>query len=134
MLSLGPLYFSNDTRQLLFPLSYLFGTSAFLLAFIEQRLNVFLPSAIILKFRAQTHLQNSKDHVQTMDTHWVANNLHLKEEFFFKFLYFLFILLYNIVSVFPNINTNPHSIGSHTGPSQSLGADGGSGISLAISC
>ena len=94
MLSLGPLYFSNDTRQLLFPLSYLFGTSAFLLAFIEQRLNVFLPSAIILKFRAQTHLQNSKDHVQTMDTHWVANNLHLKEEFFFLiFIFFIYFTL-----------------------------------------
>ena len=92
MLSLGPLYFSNDTRQLLFPLSYLFGTSAFLLAFVEQRLNVFLPSAIILKFRVQTHLQNSKDHVQTMDTHWVANNLHLKEEFFFNF--YIFYLFY----------------------------------------
>ena len=94
MLSLRPLYFSNDTRQLLFPLSYLFGTSAFLLAFIEQRLNVFLPSAIILKFRAQTHLQNSKDHVQTMDTHWVANNLHLKEEFFFLiFIFFIYFTL-----------------------------------------
>ena len=83
MLSLGRLYFSNDRRLLLFPLSHLFGSSAFLLAFVEQRLNVFLPSAVILKFRVQTHQQNSKDHVQPMDTHWVVNNLHLKEEFFF---------------------------------------------------
>ena len=119
----------------MFPLNHLFGSSAFLLAFVEQCLNVFLPSAIILKFRVQTHLQNSEDHVQPMDTHWVVNNLHLREEFFyFQFLYFLFILVYNIVLVFPNINRNPHSIGSHTGPSQSLGALGGSGISLAFSC
>ena len=120
----------------MFPLNHLFGSSAFLLAFVEQCLNVFLPSAIILKFRVQTHLQNSEDHVQPMDTHWVVNNFHLREEFVFLFSIsiFLFILLYNIVLVFPNINTNPHSIGSHTGPSQSLGADGGSGISLAFSC
>ena len=91
MLSLGRLYFSNDRRLLLFPLSHLFGSSAFLLAFVEQHLNVFLPSAVILKFRVQTHQQNSKDHVQPMDTHWVVNNLHLKEEFFFNFnIFYLF--------------------------------------------
>ena len=84
----GTIIFSNDRRLLLFPLSHLFGSSAFLLAFVEQHLNVFLPSAVILKFRVQTHQQNSKDHVQPMDTHWVVNNLHLNEEFFFKFLYF----------------------------------------------
>ena len=93
MLSLGRLYFSNDRRLLLFPLSHLFGSSAFLLAFVEQHLNVFLPSAVILKFRVQTHQQNSKDHVQPMDTHCVVNNLHLKEDFFLILIFFIYFTL-----------------------------------------
>lgn len=49
------------------------GSSAFLLAFVEQLLNVFLSSAIILKFRIQTHEQNANDHIQPMDTHWIVH-------------------------------------------------------------